>query len=67
MLTLGRTEGESILLHPSSNIPSHMTVAELFANGSIEIELKEAKRGRARIGINAPDCIEIVREEILNK
>jgi len=45
-------------------MPANMTVAELFANGPIEIELREASGGRGRIGIEAPKSIAIVREEI---
>lgn len=67
MLTLVRVEGSSIHLSPSDDIPADMTVAELFANGTIKIMLVEATKGRARIGVEAPKCIDIMREELLEE
>lgn len=65
MLVLTRTNGQSIFVSPSVNIPHDMTVAELFANGPIEIGLRDAKIGQAKITICAPNMLIILREEIL--
>ena len=50
MLTLLRKEAESIVL--------------TYNNDKIIIVLKEAKNGKARISINAPDEVLILREKL---
>ncbi len=40
-----------------------MTVAELFREGAIEIRVIQAGAGYAKIAINAPDNIRIMRSE----
>lgn len=44
MLMLSRREGESILISSSQKADPSMTLAELFANGPIELVVQE--RGR---------------------
>lgn len=51
MLVLARRKGESILLFPSDDIPTNLTVNELFADDPIEIYLTNVKANEARIGI----------------
>ena len=65
MLILTRKVGESILIYPE-DIPEGMTVAELFADGPIEIEVAETRSHQVKIGINAPDELKIIRSELLD-
>ena len=51
MLVLSRQGGQSIVMH----LPSGET---------IRIKIKEAHGNRARIGIDAPDSVRILREEL---
>jgi len=44
MLILTRVVGESILIYPKHDIPEGMTVAELFADGAIEIVVDETRK-----------------------
>lgn len=62
MLTLERRNGESLQIFPAENIDPKMTVASLFENGAIEIVLKDAQRGKAKIGISAPMELSVSRE-----
>jgi len=66
MLTLERKEGESIIIQPSPDLDPSLTVTELFANGLIEITIKDIKPGKAKILIDAPQELSIAREEILD-
>lgn len=61
MLTLERRTGETLLISPSEDLPHDMTVAELFAHGPVEITLKESHKGKAKLGINAPLALTILR------
>lgn len=60
MLNLTRTEGESIYIYPE-NIPEDMTVAELFADGSIEIRVTKTRPHQCKLGIGAPKGLRINR------
>jgi carbon storage regulator CsrA len=40
-----------------------MTVAELFADGQIAIEVLSIKGNQVRIGIHAPDSLTILRDD----
>ena len=64
MLVLTRTTGESILIYPE-DIPEGMTVEELFADGPIEIMVTETRPNQCKIGIDAPEDLKILREELL--
>jgi len=66
MLILTRTEGESILIYPQDDIPEGMTVAELFADGAIEIVVDETRKHQVKIGVKAPDELKILRSELLD-
>lgn len=65
MLTLERRNGESLLISPSEDLPKDMTVVELFSEGAIEILLKDAQRGKAKIGLRVPRELDVVREELV--
>ena len=64
MLSLTRTQGQSILIYPE-DIPEGMTVAELFADGPIEIAVIQTRPKQCKIGINAPEDLKILRQELL--
>ncbi len=64
MLTLTRKERESLFIEPFEDIDPNMTVAELFANGGIEIYLDKVQNKKIRIGIEAPEALNIVRGEL---
>ena len=50
MLLLSRRIGESILIYPD-DVPEGMTVAELFADGPIEITVTDTKAPQCKLGI----------------
>ena len=65
MLTLSRRVDESIYLYPREGLDPSMTVAELFADGPIQIMLTKIQtKGQVKIGICAHADLVIVREEI---
>ncbi len=63
MLSLTRKVGESILIYPE-DIPEGMTVAELFSDGPIKIEVKDTKSFQVKLGVYAPHELAIWRNEI---
>lgn len=63
MLILTRRAGEQIFILPE-DLPEDMTVKELFEGGRIAIQVLGVQGGQVRIGIDAPDDLAIVREEI---
>jgi sRNA-binding carbon storage regulator CsrA len=64
MLVLMRREQESLLIYPEDNIPEDMTVAELFANGPLEVKVTSTNDFQCKLGIKAPSELAIVRNEI---
>ena len=65
MLVITRRAGEAFYIYPTQDINPSLTVGELFANGPIKIALLESiKRNQTRVGIEAPDAITILREEL---
>ena len=67
VLTLTRKNQEAIFINPDQGVDPNMTVAELFANGPIEIVVHRIKAGSAAISIKAPDELKVVRSELLDK
>jgi len=65
MLSLQRKLEESIHIFPSDDLDPNMTVAELFKDGSIIVKVIDIENGKVRLGFNAPDCLDIAREELL--
>lgn len=53
MLVLERTEGQKIILNTS--------------DGPVEIVVYNIQQGRLRLGVNAPQSISIIREELIGK
>jgi sRNA-binding carbon storage regulator CsrA len=66
MLVLMRRENESILTFPE-DMPEGMTVAELFANGPLELKVISTNDFQCKIGIKAPSELAIVRNEIYQR
>jgi global regulator protein family protein len=54
--------GEQVFIYPD-DLPADMTVAELFAEGQIAIEVREIKGTQVKIGINAPKNLSILRDD----
>ena len=63
MLCLMRRKDESIFIYPK-DIPTGMTVAELFAGCPIEIVVTETNHAQSKLGIKAPKELVIVRGEL---
>jgi sRNA-binding carbon storage regulator CsrA len=63
MLVLSRRADESILIQPADGADMRMTVAELFANGPIQITLLGGTGKRVKMGINAPSPLAIRRKD----
>jgi len=67
MLILTRVENESIYICPKEDIDPSMTIADLFADDPIKIMLTDVKHGKVRLGVKAPNNLEILRSELLEK
>jgi sRNA-binding carbon storage regulator CsrA len=63
MLVLSRRPDESILIQPADGTDTRMTLAELFADGPIQITLLGGTGRRVRMGIHAPVQLEIRRKD----
>jgi carbon storage regulator CsrA len=63
VLIITRTKGKSIMIYPE-DISEDVTVAELFADGPIEISVVETRSHQCKLGITAPSELVILREEI---
>lgn len=66
MLYLTRKEGDSVFIYPET-IPDGMTVAELFADGPIEIMVDKFGQGghQVKIGVHAPRELKVLRDELM--
>lgn len=65
MLVLSRRADESIVIQPAEGADKSMTVAELFANGPIQITLLGGTGRRVKMGIEAPVELSIRRKDVL--
>jgi sRNA-binding carbon storage regulator CsrA len=63
MLVLSRRADQSIVIQPAENVDGRMTVAELFANGPIQITLLGGTGRRIKMGIEAPEQLAIRRKD----
>jgi len=64
MLVLSRRADESIVIQPADGTDRSMTVAELFANGPIQITLLGGTGRRIKMGIDAPEQLAIRRKDV---
>lgn len=62
MLILTRRLHEVIYIYPD-DLPPDMTVAELFADGQIAIEVLGITGNQVRIGIDAPEKLTVLRDD----
>jgi len=67
MLSLSRKQNESLFIIPNLDVNPNMTVAELFKDGPIEIYVHDLRKTQIKIGIQAPQELNIVRGEMINK
>ena len=63
MLVLSRRADESILIQPADGVDVSMTMAQLFANGPIQITLLGGTGRRIKMGIDAPQQLAIRRKD----
>ena len=63
MLVLSRRNAESIRIVPAEDGDPNMTVAELFANGPIEVTVLGTTGARVKLGISAPTALAIWRHD----
>ena len=63
MLVIRRRSDESIVIQPAEGADANMTLAELFANGPIQITLLGGTGKRVKMGINAPTQLSIRRKD----
>ncbi len=61
MLVLSRRVTESISISPGDEIDPNMRVADLFANGAIEVTVLGCAGNRVKLGVAAPDTLAIWR------
>jgi sRNA-binding carbon storage regulator CsrA len=64
MLVLSRRADESILIQPADGVDGNMTMAQLFANGPIQITLLGGTGRRVKMGIEAPEQLSIRRKDL---
>jgi sRNA-binding carbon storage regulator CsrA len=64
MLVLSRRADESITIQPAEGADGSMTMAELFANGPIQITLLGGTGKRVKMGIEAPEQLSIRRKDL---
>jgi len=62
MLIIKRRADESIVIEPSGDADTSISVAELFASGAIEIRLLDVGPRRVTIAIDAPKELKIWRD-----
>lgn len=68
MLVLSRKIGEAIHISPSPELNTEATtVAELFSEGPIIIEIKQTKGRQVKIGLIAPQTLSIKRKELIDQ
>lgn len=63
MLVLSRRPDESIVIAPADGTDTRMTLAELFAQGPIQITLLGGTGRRIKMGIEAPIPLAIRRKD----
>ena len=63
MLVLSRRADASIVITPADGTDTRMTLAELFANGPIQITLLGGTGRRIKMGIEAPTPLAIRRKD----
>jgi len=65
MLVLTRRPGESILIDIPEDLDPNTPVSSLFSGGPIEVRVLSHKASTIRIGIEAPNDLNILRSELV--
>ena len=65
MLVLTSRPGESILIDIPEDLAPSTPVSALFENGPIEVRVLSHKASTIRIGIEAPNDLNILRSELV--
>jgi sRNA-binding carbon storage regulator CsrA len=63
MLVIRRRSDESIVIQPADGADANMTLAQLFANGPIQITLLGGTGRQIKMGIEAPEHLAILRKD----
>lgn len=63
MLIVSRKDSESIEIRPNDDTNLQMTLADLFAEGPIEITVFSAAGNRVKMGVQAPTELTIWRKK----
>ena len=64
MLVVRRRSDESIIIQPAEGADANMTLAQLFANGPIQITLLGGTGRHVKMGIEAPEHLAIRRKDV---
>ena len=64
MLTLTRKPDEGFIIDLDSEVSHHMSVGELFREGPIKIVIKSASGEQVRLGIQTPQDLVILQDEL---
>jgi len=67
MLSVTRHKDESLFIQLSKEVDPNMTVVELFKDGPIEIYVHDLRKTEIKIGIQAAQELNIIREEAIKK
>ena len=62
MLIIKRKRDEAIVITPQDGVDTSQTIAQLFADGPIEITLREVGNRAVRLAIEAPPQLKIWRD-----
>ncbi len=61
MLVISRKSAESVTISPDEDTDLNMTLGELFKDGAIEITVLGSGHNRVKLGISAPEFLNIWR------
>ena len=64
MLILTRKPSQSLVVHPHPSLAPGIPVEEVFAEGSIEVQVLGVQDAQVRLGVVAPSGFCVVREEL---
>ena len=67
MLVLTRRQGQSILIRPAADLDPGTTIADLFANGPIEVAILGIDGKQIKVGVNASRSLSVLRNELMEK
>lgn len=64
MLAITRKENEYLVIMPFDDADPNMTIGELFSDGDIIIRINKTSTKEVRMGLEAPEALNIVRGEL---